>query len=100
MNMESNNISQSRGKGPHNMAVALHACLLHVAFYVKARLCVGVRTKHPAEKLQGSQHAVEEMYVKKKTDVTIYPEMHLITLCCKRSKSKSQKSSGTRISHV
>ena len=26
-------------KGPHNMAVALHACLLQVAFYVKARLC-------------------------------------------------------------
>ena len=26
-------------KGPYNMAVALHACLLQVAFYVKARLC-------------------------------------------------------------
>ena len=39
MNMKSNNISQSPRKGPHNMAVALHACLLQVAFYVKARLC-------------------------------------------------------------
>ena len=39
MNMESNSISPSWRKGPHNMAVALHACLLQVAFYVKARLC-------------------------------------------------------------
>ena len=45
MDMESNDISQSREKGlfqekrAHNMAVAPHACLLQVAFYVKARLC-------------------------------------------------------------
>ena len=47
MKIESNNISESwrkgsffRRKGPCNVAVTLHACLLQVAFYVKARLHV------------------------------------------------------------
>ena len=46
MDMESNDISQSQRKGPflgkkgpNNIAVSPHACLLQVAFYVKARLC-------------------------------------------------------------
>ena len=39
MNMKSNNNSQSWRKGPCNVAVALHSCLVQVAFYVKARLC-------------------------------------------------------------
>ena len=28
MNMESNNISQSLRKGPHNLTVAFHACFV------------------------------------------------------------------------
>ena len=39
MNKESNNISQSRRKGPIIWQSRLTACLLQVAFYVKARLC-------------------------------------------------------------
>ena len=46
MNMESNNISQSWRKGPCDVAVALHACLLQGAFYVKARLCRSQRNEY------------------------------------------------------
>ena len=28
MNIESNNVSQSRRKGPHNLAVAFHTCFV------------------------------------------------------------------------
>ena len=39
MNMESNNVSQSLRKGPIIWQSRLTACLLQVAFYVKAQLC-------------------------------------------------------------
>ena len=56
MNIESNNISQSRRKGPHDMAVALHACFVtgKVAFYVKAQLC---RSQSEGDKNLNSFHS-------------------------------------------
>ena len=45
MNMESNNISQSRRKGRHNLVVAFHAC-----FVTGSLLCKGATVQESAGK--------------------------------------------------